>query len=193
MEKREGKFGFYRRISKCIDDIAGEKVSVSDQKAKLFEKWSQANGASFDEYCASCVLSYRFLYALLKDIGAVDDSPFALSKDKKESTSALLDTLLDDRRYTLNEIAAALGYTRKHVLRLIWQRYGCDFRSIKRRKAIEAAKAYLCSQSGMSVSEIARALGYESESAFYVFFKRETGQTPREYQKNHCKDEEGKG
>ena len=184
LEKREGRGGIYQNICNCVDEIAGKEITLSKETLAHFESWCLIDDRSPSGFCEGCVLAYRFLYALFQDIGAVNDLPDKTRGEKQTTVNALLDTLLDDRRYTLKEISEALGYTRKHTLRLIHRYYGCDFRTIKRQKAIEAAKAYLSAEQNMTASEIAHALGYESESAFYVFFKKEMGCTPKEYQRS---------
>lgn len=183
IEKHEGKRGVYRRISERLGELAErhKPLLLSKEACEAFEKWAFSEDSSVGSFCLGCVLAYHFLYLLFRDISAIDEEPFGASKEKKVSTGALLDTLLDDRRYSLKEISEVMGYTRRHMLRIIKQRYGCDFRTVKRKKAVEAAKAYLISKQNMTINEVADALGYESESAFYAFFKRETGSTPREY------------
>ena len=103
--------------------------------------------------------------------------------------AAAIETLMDRRKYRLEEIAQMLGYTPKHMALLIKKQYGCDFRTLRRQKILEAAKIYLFSQN-LSVAEIAQLLGYRSESAFYAFFKEETGVTPRAYRETVLGEEE---
>lgn len=184
MKKRERGFPLYASVRARLENQADRgQLPISLATETLFLEWYASAGRSPEAFCEGQLLASRLLYAFLKDISAFGAEELAPFGEKKASVDALLNTLLDDRRYSLKEIAVALGYTRKHTLRLIQRKYGCDYRTIKKRKAIEAAELYLFSAVKMTVKEIAAALGYESESAFYAFFKRETGMSPVKYRK----------
>jgi len=183
VEKVEGTVRLFRPISDRLQGSREQTIRLSDETKQLFETWRKSDESTLDGFCESKVLAYRFLYAFFRDISLFGKEKIRAGTENRAGVAAHLDTLLDDRRYNLKEIAHALGYTRKHTLRLIRQRYGCDYRTVKERKALEAAKIYLTAAEDMSVKEIADALGYGSESAFYAFFKRTTGFTPKQYRK----------
>ena len=184
LQKTKGSFSFYNSVSDRIRQCEGKAFSISPETEMLFNDWYRCDGETPESLCMRQVYTVRFLYSFLKDISAFgEEKAVSSSAERKMGVDALLNTMLDDRRYSLKEIADALGYTRKHTLRLIHRRYGCDFRTLKKRKALEAAKLYLASSQRMTVKDIATALGYESESAFYAFFKHETGLSPMKYRK----------
>lgn len=182
-EKTKGFFAFSGRIGECLNQSVGRAFVLSPETEMLFFDWYHCDEETPDGLCKSQVYATRLLYSFLKDVSAFGEDRITSSAERKTGVHALLNTMLDDRRYSLNEIADALGYTRKHTLRLIHRKYGCDFRTLKKRKALEAAKLYLLSPERMTVKDIATALGYESESAFYAFFKHETGLSPMKYRK----------
>lgn len=181
VKKMEGAVPLFRRISEGLRGNREQILPLSTETKALFEAWQRSREWTLEGFCESKMLAYRFLHAFFKDLALPGREPIRPGAENKAGMGALLDTLLDDRHYRLKEIARALGYTRKHTLRLIHQRYGCDFRTIRERKALEAAKIYLTAPEDVSVKEIADALGYGSESAFYAFFKRATGSTPKQY------------
>ena len=183
VERTGGDAFIYKDVSARLKEKEKSVFTPSAETEMLFYEWYGAESKTIDAFCKSQVIAARFLYSFLKDISAFGDENVKSATDRKASIDALLNTMLDDRRYSLKEIAEALGYTRKHTLRLIHSKYDCDYRTLKKRKAIEAAELYLLSPQKMTVKEIAAALGYESESAFYAFFKREKGISPIEYRK----------
>ncbi len=183
LQKTKGAFALYQGVDECLNKTAGKMLTLSYETEMLFYDWYRCEGETPDGLCTSQVYATRLLYSFLKDISAFGEERVAPSAERKADTLALLNTMLDDRRYSLKEIADALGYTRKHTLRLIHREYGCDFRTLKKQKALEAAKLYLLSPERMTVKDIATALGYDSESAFYAFFKHETGLSPMKYRK----------
>ena len=186
LEKTEGSVGFYQAISERLQQISGKTIPLSEKSRSLFLSWRQCDAKTLDGYCQSKILAYQFLYSFFKDINSLEEGRLNASVQKRADLTTLLDTLLDDRRYTLKEIADALGYTRRQTLRLVYQRYGLSYRTVRENKLLEAAKAYLVAEGEMSVKEIAGALGYESESSFFSFFKRKTGYTPKQY-RNMCR------
>ena len=152
---------------------------VSADTEACFQEFYQCGDGSMQDVFRKKVLAHRLVYGILQDLQVLKDDPQMVGP-KHTNLAAAIETLMDRRKYHLEEIAQILGYTPKHMALLIKKQYGCDFRTLRRQKILEAAKIYLSSQN-LSVAEIAQLLGYRSESAFYAFFKEETGVTPRAY------------
>ena len=63
---------------------------------------------------------------------------------------------------------------------MIKREYGCSFTEYVNRKRMSVAMMML-KHTEMTVSEIARAVGFESDNYFYKVFKERQGLTPNEY------------
>lgn len=84
------------------------------------------------------------------------------------------------RPLSLREAAAFAGYTPAYFSRFFSRRMGVPFKAYMDRLRMEAACSMLAD--GMTVSETALSLSYETPSSFCRAFKRLTGKTPSQYQ-----------
>lgn len=80
----------------------------------------------------------------------------------------------------LSDLAASLHLCEKQVSRVIKKEYGCSFTEYVNRKRMSVATMML-KHTDMSVSEIARAVGFENDNYFYRVFKERYSLTPNEY------------
>lgn len=80
------------------------------------------------------------------------------------------------------DMAAQVGYSADHFIRLFRQEYGTTPHRYLLGKRVEQARALLRDPSS-SIVEIALACGFASQAHFSVTFKRHTGYTPGEYRK----------
>ena len=173
-----GSPAIFKLLSGALFPMMKKPKPVSE---RCFQEFYQCGNCSLQDIFRKKVLAYRLIYGILQDLQVLNDAP-QLPGSKHTNLVAAIETLMDRRKYRLEEIAEILGYTPKHMALLIKKQYGCDFRTLRRKKITEAAKIYLSSRK-LSVAEIAQLLGYRSESAFYAFFKEETGYTPSAYRK----------
>lgn len=184
---RGGEPAVFKTLSTSILLQLKEAKPVSRETEEIFKALYRCDGSSLRDVFQKKILAYNLVYGILRDLNIINDDP-VLSGAKQTNFTAALETLLDRRKYRLEEIAQILGYSPKHMALLIKKQYGCDFRTLRREKIMEAAKIYLLSSQGMSIGEIADALGYKSESAFYAFFRQEVGCTPSEYRKRKMQE-----
>ena len=77
----------------------------------------------------------------------------------------------------LMERVRALGTSEKHLTEIFHNAYGISPKEYLTRLRLEKAK--VCLQQGMTAGETAFAIGMESESGFYSFFKQQTGVSPK--------------
>ena len=161
---------------------------VAPDTEACFRDFYRCGDDSMQDIFRKKVLAHRLVYGVLQDLQILNDDPKIVGP-KHANLAASIEALMDRRKYHLEEIAQILGYTPKYTALLIKKQYGCDFRDLRRQKILEAAKIYLSSRN-LSVAEIAQLLGYRSESAFYAFFKEETGVTPSAYRKKILSKEE---
>ena len=174
-----GSPAVFKPVSSALLQALQSPKPVSGETERCFREFYQCGSSSIKDVFYKKMLAYRLIYGMLQDLQVLKDDS-QLSATGHTNLAAAIETPRDWRTYSLEEIARILGYTPKHMALLIKKQYGCDFRTLRRQKILEAAKIYLSSQN-LSVAEIAQLLGYRSESAFYAFFKEETGVTPREY------------
>lgn len=89
-------------------------------------------------------------------------------------------TLYLDPNLTLQKLSQHVGALPNHVSQTLNQQIGSSFFDYVARWRIEASKP-LITAGGASVLTVAMDVGFNSRSAFYKAFKRETGMTPKGY------------
>ena len=92
-----------------------------------------------------------------------------------------------DRRLTLNEVAAAFSLSPNYLSQLFAKYAERGFVETITKEKIAAAKNMLAGGE-MKIYEIAEGLGYESAFYFSKVFKKETGQSPREYMQQQMRE-----
>ena len=85
-----------------------------------------------------------------------------------------------NKRLTLNEVAASFNFSSNYLSQLFAKYAECGFVETVTKEKIAAAKAMM-TKSDLKIYEIAEKLGYESAFYFSKVFKKETGQSPRDY------------
>ena len=85
--------------------------------------------------------------------------------------------------FSVEEAAAACGYSRNHFNVLIRRQTGQNARDYLNRIRLEYARRALRS-SDRSLGEISAGIGFSSQFHFTDFFKRMTGISPTQYRKN---------
>ncbi|TMU55091.1 helix-turn-helix domain-containing protein [Flagellimonas algicola] len=101
-----------------------------------------------------------------------------------------IDTVIRTRKYldrnyeanvNLNLLARTHAVSKFHLLRLFKKYYGLTPAKYVTDKRIAMSKQHL--ENGMSATQTCFAVGFESLGSFSTLFKRKTGKTPFEYQK----------
>ena len=90
------------------------------------------------------------------------------------------------RAVTIDEIARSLSYTKSYLFRQFKKSTGDTIMSYFLKLKIDAAKKMLRA-GGISVSEIAASLAFDSPNYFSKAFKKVTGRTPLQYRAMHAK------
>lgn len=83
---------------------------------------------------------------------------------------------------TLEQMAAALGYSKHHISHVIGGTFGCNFRTLLNDYRIHAAQVML-HNTAKNISQITYDCGFQSQSAFNRAFLRCCGMTPMQYRK----------
>ena len=89
-----------------------------------------------------------------------------------------------DQHITLAKIAGELGVP-KHILsQYLNERLEKSFSTFINELRVEKAKELLHKKTNFTIEGIGYESGFKSKSTFFTAFKKNTGQTPSEYQKN---------
>jgi AraC-like DNA-binding protein len=97
--------------------------------------------------------------------------------------------ILDDRtaeNVGLDELAAAAGVSRFHLIRVFQRRYGLTPFAYQRNRRIEKARAVL--RTGRSIADAAAAAGFSDQSHLGRSFRAVMGSTPGEYRESYLRD-----
>ncbi len=97
--------------------------------------------------------------------------------------------ILDDRtaeNVGLDELAAAAGVSRFHLIRVFHRRYGLTPFAYQRNRRIEKARAVL--RTGKSIADAAAAAGFADQSHLGRSFRAVMGSTPGEYRESFLHD-----
>ncbi|MBQ8229432.1 MAG: helix-turn-helix transcriptional regulator [Clostridia bacterium] len=85
-------------------------------------------------------------------------------------------------KVTLSTVAKALFLSEKQVARILKKDFGCTLSGLIQEKKLSAA-AILLRNTEKTVAEIAEELNFQTESYFFVLFKKKYGCTPLGYRK----------
>ena len=102
----------------------------------------------------------------------------------KRTTDYLLAHLADD--VALAELADIAGLSPHHFCRSFKQSTGLPPHAWLCARRIEQAKALMSEHPRMGLTEVALCVGYESQAAFGVAFKRATGVTPGQWRRERA-------
>ncbi len=91
---------------------------------------------------------------------------------------------------SLAEALSGLGVSGRRLVQIYQQEYGMTPAAYADRLRVEAAKERL-RETEDSATDIAYTLGFESLSAFFAFFRKHTGSTPREFRSRGNRPEYG--
>lgn len=138
------------------------------------------------------------VYGDFNDLGTTEKK-YANSSLKEDASRLIwkeLKSLMEDEKpyrnseYRLNDLALRLGQSIHHVSQVINEREGISFSDFVNRYRIKEAQALLVSGRAQHITILAIALeaGFNSKTAFYNTFKKETGQTPSQFMRTHKQD-----
>lgn len=104
-----------------------------------------------------------------------------LPKAQNKRINKLATVYLNDpaNQSSLSDWATQLGYSHRTLIRHIQKETGMSFREYRRQARILASLPYLAE--GVSITNIALNVGFESPSAFIQSFKSVTGKTPGQF------------
>jgi AraC-like DNA-binding protein len=118
---------------------------------------------------------------LLDEIGALDPLPLHVPMPADRRLLRVCETLLHEpgRRDSLDQWALWAGASSRTLARLFERETGLRFVHWRLQVRLAAALAQLAQK--QDIAAVARAVGYDSASAFTAMFRRTLGKTPRDY------------
>ncbi|CBH23035.1 helix-turn-helix transcriptional regulator [Salinibacter ruber] len=102
----------------------------------------------------------------------------------RERVEAVVERNLDVPSFAVEELAGALGMSRRHLTRRMKEAFGTAPAAYIRARRLDRAKTLLAG-APPSVAAVAEAVGFQSASAFTKAFRRATGQVPTDYVREH--------
>ena len=120
------------------------------------------------------------------DSGAAATSGLHLppSASFRERVRAVVERNLDASQFAVEDLAGALGMSRRHLTRRMKKAFEATPAAYIRTRRLERARALLA-ENPPSVAAVAEAVGFRSASAFTKAFRRATGRVPTEYAREH--------
>lgn len=110
-------------------------------------------------------------------------SQYATSQPSHSQYMISSSPLLGSGQKSVTELARSLGYSERHISRMLKKMWNRTPGNILKNNRLERAKRLL-RQPGTRVSDIAIQVGYNSPSSFIRAFKRAYGSTPHQYASN---------
>lgn len=86
----------------------------------------------------------------------------------------------------LKDIAKNMGYSPRHLERLLREKAGCTFSDVLQKLRMEKA-AQLLTETNDTIELITEMTGYQTEAGFHKGFRSFFGTTPNQYRKSHRK------
>ena len=145
----------------------------------------ESGGASGTLYAESLAhaLAVRFLF-LGEHLPARSRSTRILPQRKLRNIQDLIESRLA-ADLTLQELAAEIGYSKSHFLRMFRATTGMTPHRYVLSRRVERARQLL-EQVELSVAEVAFRCGFSSQAHLTFAFRNEFGITPAEYRRQRC-------
>ena len=144
----------------------------------------ESDGASGTLYADSLAhaLAVRFLFLGEHLPMPSSSSAAVLPQRKLRSIQDLIETRLN-ADLTLQELAAEIGYSRSHFLRMFRATTGMTPHRYVLRRRLERARQLL-ERVELSIAEVAFSCGFSSQAHLTVAFRKEFGTTPADYRRH---------
>jgi AraC family transcriptional regulator len=145
----------------------------------------ESGGASGTLYAESLAhaLAVRFLF-LGEHLPTRSHRTAILPQRKLRNIQDLIESRLA-ADLTLQELAAEIGYSRAHFLRMFRATTGMTPHRYVLKRRVERARQLL-EQVELSIAEVAFRCGFSSQAHLTVAFRNEFGVTPAEYRRHVC-------
>ena len=181
--------------------LAGSDQTIIKSRIRellvLMSRAAIDGGADMDDILALCcryeqeVDKIAGIEALNRWIGAILHQfirlVFDLSDIKHRNVIFQITAFIKEHlseKLTLDQAAEQVYLSKSYFCRIIKDELGCTFTEYVNRLRIERSKALLRS-TGISIAEVACAVGFDDQSYFTRIFKRQTGIAPGKFREQH--------
>lgn len=180
------KRGFYAIFRHLLEKASGHPVSVSAELLRLVSKFqTMPIPVTAEDYCRSVAVAAEIVGLLFAELNqSAGSDVFKTAVSFTSDFRVLLDVYMCDSHYTLEKIAEVLGYSKRHLSRLIYSVYGMKLSDVRNKRSREYAKWRL-RNTDFSIDHIALDAGFKSAAAMRESFKKHEGITPQEYRKSY--------
>lgn len=181
LEQKEPKTGEYDRFLNVLKANACAARPLSPELLNQFmELHAALGGERFRDICRRQMLGYEVLVGLFEQFdGLQEPDKFTAAGDVSDKVFFELEGYIcAAEKYSLQEIAAKLGYVPRHTARLIRQLYGKTLQEIRQQSSITAVRQLLVRYPDMSLQEIAEKTGFSSVYAMNRAFRKSEGCLP---------------
>lgn len=177
---------FYRYFRDSLESCSNEAVVLPKSLVvRLTEFYNRFEDNAFRMRCFQQAEAYSIVYGIFECINGFDVETAVGSVSEEEDSNVTLDFLVNDLRVSMQDLSQQLGYTPRHVARLIRQKYGMSLREIRQKRMLSSAKELLLRQPPLSIESVATMSGFCSTYAMYNCFEKKVGMTPAEYRKEY--------
>ena len=178
-EPATGEFSYFQRT---VSDMCNLPISVSEpMKAALGRLYDSLGEVGLRSECLGKAAAYEVLLHLFDEINGFELSGPRAENRGRDNRSIALEVMVADVRYSLGDIASALGYSKRHTTRLILDRYGGSLLQVRQQNMVSTAKKLLLSTPSLTVEAVAMAAGFSCAAAMTAAFKKWENMTPTEY------------
>ena len=183
MTRAEGDEDFYDFFSSLLALYTCDILPVSDGlREKLLLLESLSGAGNIMERCRYIAAAYGFISCFMEELNCSREDihrKYAPENDLQ----LMLENMVYDFRYSLPEIAQRLGYSKRHVSRLIRQKYGMSLSALRESIMYMSAKMIMQENPEAKFQEILEKSGFMSATALYRAFMKREGCPPSEYRK----------
>lgn len=203
LKQCEGKSGFFKQFNRLLNqhtynafpvtENTLRQILVFQQQMATFAQKDNKNVFSWEE-CGLHNAAGNILLELLHQLACIqpsEEAEDAAAQRKREAAfptspgqeekKILLHEMVNNMQFPLEKIAEALGYSTRHVSRLIRRDYGKSLGDIRLCFRVDSAKRLLADHPELPLPKIAAFAGFTDENAMRRAFQKTEGYTPAQY------------
>lgn len=184
VEKTDGADSFYSYFCGALDGAASKPLTASRALIQCISEFkNESDAMTISVCCRLKVLVGQIVYHLFSDIDGFGGEEKQLrTRHRVHSMEYLVECMVNDPSYTLEDISESTGYSMRHTTRIIQSMYGKNLTEIRTERALESAKVLLLT-TDKAVEEIATAAGFCSAPAMRRAFIKKENMSPSEFRR----------
>jgi AraC-like DNA-binding protein len=192
LEKTDNADGFYSYFRRALDNAANKPLTASRALVQCVSEFeNEPDALTAGVYCRLQVLATQIVYHLFNDIDGFGGEQMCLKSSRRvHSREYLVECMVNEPTYTLEDISARTGYSMRHTTRIIQSMYGKTLTEIRTDRSMDRAKTLLVS-TDKAVEEIATVAGFGSAAAMRRAFLKKENMSPSAYRCGGRKESEG--